>query len=116
MHQKNYSNQNLILKKRIMRKIYLLWFLKKINSPVSIKTGIFLISATLAGYYISFISIFKNALKSSHSPIDLTSFFVRSFSYADLPSKLIVLMLLASIYLLLEEVFKKRDFYTLKAQ
>jgi esterase/lipase superfamily enzyme len=90
------DNNTLILKKRVMRRIYAIWFLRKATSPIFVKTGIFLLFVLAASYYISFIDIIKNVFNSSGSFSSFSSYIVNSFIFADILSQILTIGILVT--------------------
>jgi hypothetical protein len=100
---------NDMVKKKIMRRIYLIWFFRKITSPVFIEGFVFAAMLFLAVSYISFLNVMRNAFNASSSVFSLPEFFVNSFISADTISKLLLVgIIFMALILSRELLFKKR--------
>lgn len=93
------------LKARIMRRIYLIWFLRQISSPFLIKTFFLGLALTEAAFFYSLSNIFKNiSLASSNFPT-LSSFMFSSFQKTDALSKLFFIGLMLLLGLFLHQIY-----------
>lgn len=89
------------LKKKIMRKVYLIWFLRRISNPFLIKTFFLAAALTESAFYFSLPDIFKNiSLVSGNFPT-LSGFMISSFQRTDAISKLFFMgiMFLTGLFL-----------------
>jgi len=104
----DHNHNVLVLKNRIMRKIYFIWFLRKLTSVFAIKIAVPVVLLSLSIYRIHFFNVFKNAIDSSSSFYDIPSFFFNSFWAAEIFDQFIVLGLVAFVGAIVWDIFKKR--------
>ncbi len=97
------------LKNKIMRRVYAIWFFRKITSAVFVETFIFAAMLLAAVSCISFLSVMRNALNSSNSVYSLSNFFLNNFLIADAISKSLVLGMMIMTLILGWELFKKKN-------
>lgn len=74
---------NILLKKRIMRRIYLIWFARSVYAKI-IVLGAVLITAS---FHISFVHVFSNTLNASTDFSQSLNYIFSSFAAADAISK-----------------------------
>ena len=93
------------LKRKIMRKVYMIWFLRRISSPFLVKTFFLALALTEAAFLYSLPDIFKNiSLVSGHLPT-LSGFMLSSFQQTDAISKLFFIGIMFLFGLFLHQVF-----------
>jgi hypothetical protein len=97
---------NDMVKKKIMRKVYAIWFFRQLARPVFIEAVLLSFLIFLASRYIYVFSVMRNAFNSSDSVYSLSGFFVRNFMIADTISQLIALGLFATLMFLGKDLFK----------
>lgn len=95
------SNPN--LKKKIMRRIYALWFYKKITSPFAAE--LFFLVAIFFGLtaYVSLKNIFNNT-PSVFSPGAVAGFFASAFYQTEMIVQVLFVGMLASLIFLLKDI------------
>ncbi len=103
-----YNHNTLIFKKRIMRRIYFVWFLRRLISPFMIKIAVPVVLLSLANYHIHFFNVFKNAIDSSSSFYDVPKFFFNSFLATEILDQIMVLGLVFLVGAIVWDIFKKR--------
>jgi hypothetical protein len=93
-----------------MRRVYAIWFFRKITSAIFVETFIFAGMLFVAFSFISFFNVMKNAFNSSSSVYSLSNFFLNAFVNAKIISQMLFLGLIAVALILgWELLFKKRD-------
>jgi len=98
------------LKKKIMRRVYAIWFFRKITSPFTIEIFIFMAILVASVSYISFFNVMRNAFNSSNSVYSLSNFFLNAFVNADAVAQLLSFgMIMAALILGWELLFKRRN-------
>ncbi|KKS11472.1 MAG: hypothetical protein UU66_C0016G0002 [Parcubacteria group bacterium GW2011_GWB1_41_5] len=93
------------LKKKIMRKVYLIWFLRRISSPFLVKTFFLTAALAEASFYFSLPDIFKNIFLASGNFPTLSGFMIASFQHTDAISKLFFMGLMFLIGLFLHQLY-----------
>ena len=71
------------MKKRIMRKVYLIWFVRSAYSKFVV-LGAILVAAS---FHINFANVFLNTMNASTGLAQSVSYIVSSFAAADMASK-----------------------------
>lgn len=96
------SNKNLMLKKKIMRKVYAIWFFKKLNSSFVIQLAALLFLLLMINTYISFINVINNmpGLFSS------SNFFIYAFQNTETTVKLMLVFVAILMLLVGRELIK----------
>lgn len=92
------------LKKRIMRRVYLTWFFKKLTNPITIETISCMALILWLATYISFMSVWENAHSIFFSPVSLFNFIISSFGSTELISKLLILSIVILIILMIKKL------------
>ncbi len=95
------------LKNRIMRRVYTIWFFRKITSPLVLKIATPFIFFSLALYHIHFFAVLKNAVGSSNSFYDISRYFYNSFWTAEIPEQFIFLSLITITLAFIWDLFRK---------
>lgn len=100
---------NLDLKKKIMRRVYTVWFLRKATSPLVLEIFAFAaILFVLFSFYISLFDVMRNAFGGYSSLSALSVYFFRSFMVADLISQVLILGAMATFVLFNWEIIKNQ--------
>lgn len=102
---------NVILKKRIMRRIYVIWFLRKLTSPFCIELFLIIVLIFFGSNYISFVSVLENAYNSLNlsSPMSLPRFVLDNFKATDTASKAFSAGISAvAAFMIGQEILKRR--------
>lgn len=94
-------NQN--IKNKIMRRIYAVWFYKKLTSSFAVE--LFFLAAIFFGLtaYVSLKNIFNNT-PSVFSPVAVAGFFASAFYQAEMIVQILFVGMLASLIFLLKDV------------
>lgn len=101
---------NVILKKRIMRRIYVIWFLRKLTSPFVFECIGLIVLVIVGSSYISFMDVFRNAYNSSlSSPMSLPRFALDNFKATDTASKSFFAGISSiALFMIGQEILKRR--------
>lgn len=91
-----------LLKKRIMRRIYLVWFARSVYAKAAI-LGAILIASSL---HISFVNVFYNTISASSGFLLSAKYLTSSFAAADIVSKFLLAGMLAAIFMMGRDLFK----------
>lgn len=70
-----------------MRKVYFIWFLRKLTSPFVFECVGLMVLVIVGSNYISFVNVIKNAYVSFDSPMSLPMFVLDNFKATDTASK-----------------------------
>ncbi len=97
------------LKNRVMRRIYLIWFARKIARPVVVELSLFVAAVSAVAYHISCFQVLKNAFNSSESFFTIHKFFLNNFMLAHWFHEVLILGTLAVTILLFWELFRKKE-------
>ncbi len=110
---KNYLTTNMpqqVLRKRIMRRVYTVWVLKKLTSPIAMKL---LILAGIMKQSFSLVSV-SNVIKNSPSfldPVASSTFVTRAFLHTELSVQFLTLATLALLlWFIRDAIFKPNQF------
>ncbi len=95
------------LKRRIMRKIYVLWFFKEVTNPVTLKVAAPIAAFSVVFYHFCCLNIIKNAISSASSFYDIPKYFFNSFLTTEITDQLIVLGLIVFVGAVIWDLFKK---------
>lgn len=93
------------LKKKIMRKVYLIWFLRQISSPFLVKTFFLAAALAEASFFYSLPNIFKNIFLASGNFPTLSGFMFSSFRHTDAISKLFFIGIMFLFGLFLHQIY-----------
>lgn len=97
---------DILLKKRIMRRVYLVWFARSIYAKMAV-FGAILLAANL---HISFVHVFFNTVNASSGFLLSAKYLTSSFMAADIISKSLFVGMLAAIFIIGKDLFKfKRE-------
>ena len=99
-----------VLRKRIMRRVYTVWVLKKLTSPIAMKL---LILAGIMKQSFSLVSV-SNVIKNSPSfldPVASSTFVTRAFLHTELSVQFLTLATLALLlWFIRDAIFKPNQF------
>jgi hypothetical protein len=95
------------LKKRIMRRIYVLWFFRKATSFLALEIYGFVIFVSFALYHISFFDVVRNAFSPTASYSTLHVFLFHNFMVTGLLHETLILGTMAMTLILGWELFRK---------
>ena len=97
---------DILLKKRIMRRVYLVWFARSIYAKMAI-FGAILFAASL---HISFVHVFSNTVNASSGFLMSAKYLTSSFAAADIVSKSLFVVMLMAVFIMGRDLFKfKRE-------
>lgn len=97
-----------VFKKRIMRRVYAIWILRKIFSPFSMKLLILLGMIRQSAHLIFVRSVLRNA-PDIFNPLANYQFFSSAFSHTDVTIKLLLAStLILSFWLLRDIILRPR--------
>ena len=94
------------LKKRIMRRVYAIWFVKSVYAKIAV-LGAILIASYL---HISFVHVFSNTLNASSGFLLSAKYLTSSFMAADIVSKSLFAGMFVAVFMM------GRDFLKLKKE
>ena len=95
-----------LLKKRIMRRVYAIWFVKSVYAKIAV-LGAILIASYL---HISFVHVFSNTLNASSGFLLSAKYLTSSFMAADIVSKSLFAGMFVAVFMM------GRDFLKLKKE
>ena len=97
---------DILLKKRIMRKVYLVWFARSVYAKMAVFGAIF-----FAAYlHISFVHVFSNTVNASSGFLLSAKYLTSSFIAADIVSKFLFVIMLMAVFMMGRDLFKlKRE-------
>ena len=101
-----------LLKKRIMRRVYAIWFIKSVYAKMAI-FGAILIAAYL---HISFVHVFSNTLNASSGFLLSAKYLTSSFMAADIISKTLLAGMIVAVFITGRDLFKLKKENTLFAR
>lgn len=99
----NFYTDN-FLKKRIMRRIYLIWFARSVYAKMAI-FGAILIASSL---HISFAHVFYNTVNASSGFLLSAKYLTSSFAAADIVSKFLLAGILIVVFMTGRDLFKPK--------
>ena len=91
-----------LLKKRIMRKVYAIWFVRSVYAKIAV-IGAILIAAYL---HISFVHVFSNTINASSGFLLSAKYLTSSFVAADIVSKSLFAGMLMAVFMMGRDLFK----------
>ena len=95
-----------LLKKRIMRRVYLVWFARSIYAKLAV-FGVILVAASL---HISFVHVFSNTVNASSGFLLSAKYLTSSFAAADIISKSLFVIMLMTVFIMGKDLLKfKRE-------
>ena len=101
-----------LLKKRIMRRVYAIWFVKSVYAKIAV-IGAILIASYL---HISFVHVFSNTLNASSSFLLSAKYLTSSFMAADIISKTLLAGMIVAVFITGRDLFKIKKENTLFAR
>ena len=101
-----------LLKKRIMRKVYAIWFVRSVYAKIAV-IGAILIVAYL---HISFVHVFSNTLNASSGFLLSAKYLTSSFMAADIISKTLLAGMIVAVFITGRDLFKIKKENTLFAR
>ena len=97
---------DILLKKRIMRRVYLVWFARSIYAKMAV-FGAILFAASL---HISFFHVFYNTVNASSGFLLSAKYLTSSFAAADIVSKSLFVVMLMAVFIMGRDLLKfKRE-------
>jgi len=91
-----------LLKKRIMRKVYAIWFVRSVYAKF-----VFLGAVLIASYFhISFAHVFSNTMNASSGLLLSAKYLTSSFAAADIVSKFLLAGMLVAVFMMGRDLFK----------
>ena len=94
------------MKKRIMRRVYLVWFARSVYAKMTV-FGAILFAAYL---HISFVHVFSNTVNASSGFLLSAKYLTSSFAAADIVSKSLFVIMLMAVFIMGRDLFKfKRE-------
>ena len=90
------------MKKRIMRRVYLVWFARSVYAKLAV-FGAILVAASL---HISFVHVFSNTVNASSGFLLSAKYLTSSFLAADIVSKFLFAGMLAAVFMMGKDLFK----------
>ena len=100
------------MKKRIMRRVYAIWFIKSVYAKVAI-FGAILFASYL---HISFVHVFSNTINASSGFLLSAKYLTSSFAAADIVSKSLFVVMLVAVFMMGRDLFKLKKENTLFAR
>ena len=100
------------MKKRIMRKVYAIWFVRSVYAKIAV-IGAILIAAYL---HISFVHVFSNTLNASSGFLLSAKYLTSSFMAADIISKTLLAGMIVAVFITGRDLFKIKKENTLFAR
>lgn len=94
------------MKIRIMRRVYTIWFFRKLTSPLFIKNFIFVVFFAGAIYHISFFHIFKNTFSSSGSFLGIPQFIFNNFLLTDTVHQILILGIIIMVSIFFSDMIR----------
>lgn len=91
------------LKKKIMRRVYAIWFYKKITSPFALELISFAALLLWMTVYVSPANVLNNA-PSVSSPFPAANFFISAFSETELITKILFIGMFVSAIFLMKDL------------
>ena len=97
---------DILLKKRIMRRVYLVWFARSVYAKLAV-FGVILVAASL---HISFVHVFSNTVNASSGFLLSAKYLTSSFAAADIISKSLFVIMLMTVFIMGKDLLKfKRE-------
>lgn len=93
---------DILLKKRIMRRVYLVWFARSIYAKMAV-FGAILLAASL---HISFVHVFFNTVNASSGFLLSAKYLTSSFAAADIISKSLFMIMLIAVFMMGRDFLK----------
>ena len=90
------------MKKRIMRRVYLVWFARSVYAKLAV-FGVILVAASL---HISFVHVFSNTVNASSGFLLSAKYLTSSFLAADIVSKFLFAGMLMAVFMMVKDLFK----------
>ena len=100
------------LKKRIMRRVYAIWFVRSVYAKIAV-IGAILIASYL---HISFVHVFSNTLNASSGFLLSAKYLTSSFMAADIISKTLLAGMIVAVFITGRDLFKIKKENTLFAR
>ena len=107
-----YINMDNLLKKRIMRRVYAIWFVKSVYAKMAV-LGAILIASYL---HISFVHVFSNTINASSGFLLSAKYLTSSFAAADIVSKFLLAGMIMAVFMMGRDLFKLKKENTLFAR
>lgn len=91
-----------MFKKRIMRKIYAIWFIRSIYAKLIFLGAVL----TMAHLHISFVNVFSNTVNSSPGLLFSAKYLTSSFVAADIISKFLLVVIIMAVFMMGRDLFR----------
>ena len=101
-----------LLKKRIMRRVYAIWFIKSVYAKMAV-FGSILFASYL---HISFVHVFSNTINASSGFLLSAKYLTSSFAAADIVSKFLLAGMIMAVFMMGRDLFKLKKENTLFAR
>lgn len=83
------GNMNTQLKNKVMRRIYIVAFMRRFLRPFAVKSFFLMVFTVLGATLVSITNVIKNGMYSSEGVLDFVTFFVRALSRTELYTQLL---------------------------
>ena len=90
------------MKKRIMRRVYAIWFVRSVYAKIVVIGAILIVSYL----HISFVHVFSNTINASSGFLLSAKYLTSSFAAADIISKSLFAGMLVAIFITGKDLFK----------
>ena len=101
-----------LLKKRIMRRVYAIWFVKSFYAKMAVLGAILVASY----WHISFVHVFSNTINASSGFLLSAKYLTSSFMAADIISKTLLAGMIVAVFITGRDLFKIKKENTLFAR
>lgn len=98
------SIQSKKIKKNIMRRVYAIWFLRRITKPFVIESILFFLFIFWLTAYISFGDVWGNSRQLIFSPLAISNYMISAFLSTETLSKVLLIGLLTLISLFIKDL------------
>lgn len=98
--------EDIKLKNRIMRRVYAVWFFRKLTSPFAVETLAFFVMLVWMSVHVSFGSVLANARPTFGSPFSVTNFFINAFWSTEFATKALFLVSAVLFFATLRNIWK----------
>lgn len=86
----SYNFRSEKIKQKIMRRVYLIWFFKKITRPFALEIMSFTAISFLLATHISIINVWENSRHMIFSPISISGYMASSFLATEILTKILI--------------------------
>lgn len=99
-------NDSSIIKKRIMRRVYMIWVARKVANPLSLKLAGLLVTLLWLRQYVSIKHVLYNS-PSFTNPLETLGFFSNAFLSTTFVVEVLVVAVLALGFFLLRDAVRR---------